>query len=281
MAKENYSQLLKEFENRQTVLKSMPACFYIESVRGCLGKCAMCGMHHTPPRLISEDLLNKIEPYFNRLEVLGIHGGGEPLLGNIPYFVEQSVKHNFAIHMNTTGVFLSKEMADLLLKTRLSIIFSVHAGKPDTYKKIMGYDFKKVLGNINYLAQKDKEKKKGSVLGFSFIVMKENIDEIEDFLKIARDAGMGSVRFMRLRPNKHILQGVKMPERQLEFNYHEQYNAGIKREFLKRLPIYKELAGKLGIRITHGSMEFTARYSPFTLTGRREPCKAPGWDNYK
>jgi MoaA/NifB/PqqE/SkfB family radical SAM enzyme len=164
----------------------------------------MCPEHYTKPQNISEDLLRKIEPYFNNLKVLGIHGGGEPLLGNIGYFVEQSIKHSFVLHMNTTGFFLSKKISDMLLKTKLSIKFSIHAGKPDTYRKIMGQDFEKVLENIAYLVKKDREENKNSDFGFSFIVMKENIDEIEDFLKIAHKSGVENVRFMRLKPNQQI-----------------------------------------------------------------------------
>ena len=46
--------------------------------------------------------------------------------------------------MNTTGFLLTDELADLLLQTRLSIRFCVHAGRPDTYYRVMGSDFEKV-----------------------------------------------------------------------------------------------------------------------------------------
>jgi radical SAM protein with 4Fe4S-binding SPASM domain len=260
---------------KKIVMESLPSCFYIASVKGCPYSCAMCPEHYTKPQNISEDLLRKIEPYFNNLKVLGIHGGGEPLLGNIGYFVEQSIKHSFVLHMNTTGFFLSKKISDMLLKTKLSIKFSIHAGKPDTYRKIMGQDFEKVLENIAYLVKKDREENKNSDFGFSFIVMKENIDEIEDFLKIAHKSGVENVRFMRLKPNQQILQGVKMPDREFEFNYYEQSNSKVKRIFLKRLPYYKKLAGELGIRIGTGSMELAARYFQFPFRRRRGICKAP------
>lgn len=271
----SYLKLLDEFKNRQVILKSMPACFYVESVRGCPGTCAMCSMHYTRPQLISEALLRKIEPYFNELQVLGIHGGGEPLLGNIAYFVEQSIKHNFVLHMNTTGFFLSKRISDMLSKTKLSIKFSIHAGKPDTYKKIMGQDFEKVLENIAYWVKKDREEKRDSDFGFSFIVIKENIDEIEDFLRLAHNSGIEHVRFQRLKPNKQILQGVKMPDREFEFKYSEQCDFRIKKIFLKRLPYYKQLARELGIEIESGTMEFAARYFPFPFRRRRGICAVP------
>ncbi len=78
------------------------------------------------------DLLKKIEPCFKDLEVMAVHGEGEPLMGDIKYYVEQSAYHDFVLHMNTTGFLLSRKLADLLLKTRLSIRFSIHAGRPET-----------------------------------------------------------------------------------------------------------------------------------------------------
>jgi MoaA/NifB/PqqE/SkfB family radical SAM enzyme len=87
---------------------------------------------------MSGDLLKRIDSYFKDLDVMAVHSDGEPLLGDIKYYVDQSVRHDFVLHMNTTGPLLSKELADFMLETRLSIRFSIHAGRPETYRKIMG-----------------------------------------------------------------------------------------------------------------------------------------------
>jgi radical SAM protein with 4Fe4S-binding SPASM domain len=247
--------LLNEFKKKETSPVSMPAVIYIESVKGCPYSCAMCSSHFSKPQSISSELLDKIEPYFKNLEVLSIHGQGEPLLGSIPYFVEQSIRHDFVLHMNTTGFFLTREIADLLTRTRLSIRFSIHAGKPVTYKKIMGQNFEKVLENIRYLVRKAKDNKIDSDFWFSFIVMKENLGEIEDFLKLAHDIGIKHVRFMELLPEPESMKGIKMPNRDFTFKYFEQYNPAVEKEFLKRLPRYRELAKTLGISIETGSLE--------------------------
>jgi radical SAM protein with 4Fe4S-binding SPASM domain len=255
----HYTELLNEFKNKTVNVKTMPACIYVESVKGCPYSCAMCSMHFTKPEQISADLLRKISPYFNDLEVLAIHGDGEPLLGDIKYFVDASIKHDFVLHMNTTGFFLTKEIADLLLKAKLSIRFSIHAGKPDTYTKIMGNKFEKVLENITYLVRKDKENNRNSDLWFSFIVMKENLGEIEEFLKITHDIGIRHVRFMELSSNAESIKGIKMPNRDFKFNYFEQYNPAVKKEFLGKLPFYRQLARELDIKIEVGTMAFSQK----------------------
>jgi MoaA/NifB/PqqE/SkfB family radical SAM enzyme len=74
------------------------------------------------------------------MDVLGIHGSGEPLLADLDYFVEQAMRHDLVLHMNTTGALLTEKKVDLLLKARLSIRFSIHAGRAVTYRRIMGGD---------------------------------------------------------------------------------------------------------------------------------------------
>ncbi|MDD5634726.1 MAG: radical SAM protein [Candidatus Omnitrophica bacterium] len=255
----SYIVLLNELKEKEIYLKTMPACCYIESIKGCPYSCAMCTVRFTKPQKISSELLKKISPYFKYLEVLGIHGDGEPLLGDVAYFVEEAVKNDVVLHMNSTGFFLTREIADLLLKAKLSIRFSIHAGKPETYAKIMGNDFNKVLDNIAYLVKKDNENNKASDLWFSFIVMKENIDEIGEFLKVAHKTGIKHVRFMELVPNIDSVKGFKMPERDLKFNYFEQNDPAVGKMFLEKLPQYKLIAGELGIKIEVGSMEFASR----------------------
>jgi radical SAM protein with 4Fe4S-binding SPASM domain len=247
----DFSKQINSYQTHKPFLETGPSVIYIESVNGCPYSCAMCMQRHTKISKISVDLLSKLEPYFADLEVLGIHGSGEPLLGDLTYFVNQSIKHDFVIHMNTTGFFLTRAVADLLLQTRLSIRFSIHAGRPETYAKIMGNDLYRVRDNISYLIKKSKQLDKAYDFWFSFIVMKENIDEIEDFLYLANNCGIKHVRFMRLAPNPQSLRGVKMNDRNFTFNYFEQFNQAIIDKFYHKFPEYKRISQRLGINIEY------------------------------
>lgn len=252
--KKDFSLQLESFKQRQIQVEFNPAVIYIESVKGCPYACVMCRFKQTRPIRISEALLKKIDPNFKDLEIMAIHGQGEPLLANLNYFVEQSARHKLILHMNTTGFLLTKEVADLLLRTRLSIRFSINAGRSETYKRIMGYDFNRVRRNISYLVSRTKDSEENHDFWFSYIVMKENIDEIEDFLHLAFDCGIKSVRFMRLVPNWQSLKGFKMKDRDFEFKYFEQYNRRVAKKFLVRLPDYRSLSEKLDIMIEYSSI---------------------------
>lgn len=287
----NASLLLDEYQRRAVHLESMPACCYVEGVNGCPGTCAMCRFIQTRPVAASRDLLERLEPYYENFEVLCVHGRGEPLLGDLHYFVEQAERHDMVLHMNTMGSFLSREKARLLARVRLSIRFSIHAGTAPTYARIMGGDLDRAMANIAYLVELDQGR---SDFWFSFIVMKENFEEVEPFMHLAHVAGVRHIRFMELFPNPSTLFGRRMPGRDFRFSFLEQAPSWLPNAFQERLPGYRKLAAELGLQIEEGSMaklgkgtprirrvvnglvtRLSPRAAPFPLVPRSGICVAP------
>jgi MoaA/NifB/PqqE/SkfB family radical SAM enzyme len=246
----DFSEVIREYKQREVNIRTSLPVIYLESVAGCPFSCAMCKPAATRAQRVSRELLRRIEPALAGLEVLAIHGQGEPLMADLDYFVDQSLQHRFVLHMDTNGMLLTDKIADLLLKTRLSIRFSVHAGKPETYYRIMGLDLNRVKDNIVNLVEKSQKSPHPPDLWFSFVVMKENFPEIEDFLRLTYKCGIRSVRFMHLWPNHDTLRGLKV--RGMTFRYAEQSSRKVRHEFSRRLPHYEALASEMGIRIEWG-----------------------------
>lgn len=255
----DFSAHLEAVANRSIHLDMRPAVVYVEGVKGCPFSCAMCHFKNTKHENMSPSLLEKIEPFYENLEVLAIHGQGEPLLGDLGYFVDHAVRNDFVLHMNTTGILLTERIADLLLQTRLSMRFSIHAGEEKTYRRIMGLDFEKLRRRISYLTGKSAALGRHNDFWFSFIVMKENIDEIDAFLRFAHDCGIRSVRFMRLLPNWQTLRGISLGDRDFNFSYSEQYNQAVEDKFFRNLEDYERLAEELEVHIEYGSMQSYTR----------------------
>ncbi len=249
--KENSKILLKESASGKTWLSAKPAALHLETVRGCHSACCMCEVPHdsSPPVKMPPSLLKKIEPYFADLEYLCVHGLGEPLLGNLDYFVCQAIRHDFVCHMNSTGFHLTPAVTDLLLKAKLSIRFSIHAGRPATYRKIMGKDFEHVIPRIAHLIKESKRRGKNDEFWFCFVVMKENIDEIPDILQLAHDCGVTTVRFSPLAPNRFTVRGIFFKKRNFRFLFREQWNKHVHQKFLNRYALYQEQAQSLNIKL--------------------------------
>jgi MoaA/NifB/PqqE/SkfB family radical SAM enzyme len=246
----DFSNIMNEYRHRTVRVKSGPSVIYLESVSGCPFSCAMCKPGATKPQRVSTELLKRMEPALANLEVLAIHGQGEPLMADLEYFINRSMKYDFVLHIDTNGLLLTDDVANLLLRTRLSIRFSIHAGRPQTYYRLMGVDLEKVKQNIRNLVQKSKKSPRRNDFWFSFIVMKENIHEIEDFLHLAYECDIHSVRFMHLWSNNDTLKGINV--RGMYFKYSEQASRQVRNEFAEYQSRYKTIADQLGIRIEWG-----------------------------
>ncbi len=261
---QNSRTLAGEYAARSEHLKSYPAVLYLESTRGCPYKCAMCDV---PARFgrksidIDPALVKKLEPYFQYLKILAIHGDGEPLLSrNIDSFIGIARDNDCFLHMNTTGFNLRPCLADRLLMAKLHIMFSIHAGKPQTYQKIMGNDLGKVLDNIAYLISRSADCGADSnEFWFSYIVVKETLDEIDEFLQLAHNVGISKVRFMKLNPNRRITNTTTSSAGDFRYNYYDQYNSTVTDTFLRAFPSIEKRADALGIKIGVGSMQYAAR----------------------
>ncbi len=117
----------------------------------------------------------------------------------------------------------------------------------------MGRDLDQVAENVSYLVRNAEHMGSNSDFWFSFLVMRENVGEVEDFLKLAHRCGIKAVRFMRLRPNWQSIRGVRLRDRDFTFRYFEQFNEQVRNEFTKKLPQYRELSAALGIKIEFGT----------------------------
>lgn len=257
MPERDFSPCMEALRNRAVEVPYNPPVIFLETVRGCPHSCAMCHFRHTKVRRMAGSLLAHLEPYFQDLEVLGIHGQGEPLLGDLESFIEQSAKNRFVLHMNTSGFLLTERISQLLSQTRLSVRFSVHAGTPETYRRLMGQDLARVRRNISHLVEVAGRSGHASDFWFSFLVMRENLGEIEAFLQLAHDCGIKRVRFMRPIPNFKTLRGAKLPDRDFRFFYLQQFNKRVSRQFAHSLPKVRALCDRLGLTIEAGTLSET------------------------
>jgi MoaA/NifB/PqqE/SkfB family radical SAM enzyme len=196
--------------------------------------------------------------------------------------------------MNTTGFYLSRRVTDLLVQADLSIRFSIHAGTPETYRKIMRHDLKRVTANLEYLVNRSQGTRRRHDLRLSFLVMKETVGEIPSFLRFAKDVGIPRVRFMALRANSKTIRGLRRPGEEFRFWHFTQFSRRVQRQFAEQASDMAALANELGVSIEAGSMAGTIElaspvqevfrkvsrrlsggYSPFPFRRRSGSCVAP------
>lgn len=275
----NIARLRNDFASRRVRVSSFPVQMFIESVKGCAGKCVMCGNH---PRTIEEfpaELLARVRPYLRYLKLLSIHGDGESLLGKrLPAYVALCQENDCFLALNANPVFLTDRRIELLLSTRLSAVFSVHAGTAETYRKLMGEDFHRMKERLAAFSERNRrEGDPRNNIQLAYLVLKENLGEIDAFLELSREVGLPQVKFMKLVPNASIVgEGYTREDPPFRFAFAEQFNEQVQRAFAERWPDIRQRAEALGIRLATGTMTSCCAPDPaWRKWKRRGVCAAP------
>jgi MoaA/NifB/PqqE/SkfB family radical SAM enzyme len=189
----------------------------------CLNWSGNIGPRHHPG-LEKKDILEYGD--FIRLAQDVINCGiGEPLLAKefIP-ILELFASWEKMLGINSNGIALTPEFTDKLIPffDILTITFSVDAATEETYAKIRGKHFQRVMDNMAYYCQKRHElypEGLASKVGMVMLPMRVNRHEVIDFIRLAVRLGMDVVE---LRALNEIQQDVRVQKGDFLFDYREQ-----------------------------------------------------------
>ncbi len=120
--------------------------------------------------------------------------GGEPFLHqDIDKIIDYADKIGYWIEVTTNAAAITRQRVKAMVNKKLIIRISIHAGNARLHDQIAGGNaFEKLLNAIEELKANDVW------FSFSSTVFDANIDEIEDLVKFARDAGGLYIRFQPL-----------------------------------------------------------------------------------
>lgn len=201
--------LRRDLLDRVEAFFPFPRGIHVVTLNKCNLACVMCPYHspkykshHTSGyfdeyRSMSMETFRRIADYAGRNGISLQFGQiEEPLMHKrifefISYARQAGVPN---IHMSTNGTFMTKEKADILLETGItSVMFSIDATSPETYKEIRGSDLENLEANARYFIQRAREK--GIKTWASFILQNQPDGEREAFLQKWRKIGVTYVTF--------------------------------------------------------------------------------------
>lgn len=123
-------------------------------------------------------------------------GGGEPTLWpEFDKLIENLAKYNIEIALVTNGSSLSDKRIELLRKHCLWIRISMDSSNQETHKKVhrtQGDEFDRIINNIKKLCN---NKRKALIVGISFIINPDNVDDIENSIILYGSLGVDNIRF--------------------------------------------------------------------------------------
>ena len=202
---ENAALANAQYQAGATYLRSRPAMLTIETTSRCNLRCVMCehaiGEVHRPKHL-DNGLAEKIRRFLQHASAAQLHGIGEPtnspvfwrMLDDLPppEICESSINTNFTV--------VDERRLNALLDSKLKIInVSLDAAAEITYRRIRGFPFKTVVGNIERLITVRRERRQ--VLPHVYInmtLMRSNIEEVCDFVRLGARLGVDLVKFYQM-----------------------------------------------------------------------------------
>ena len=242
-----------------------PSSLNLMMIDRCNAQCIMCG--HDYHDCGSGDMLTlaKVQTIYQHLhmhELVDViyGGGGEPFLnddlGEIAEYthrLDPVIQHTVI----TNGIAWRPAIAEKLIGNNVNFLVSLNAASPESYNTVSGIDaFDTVCGNVHNLNELRKNIGARVHLAVSIILMRQNIHELPDFVRLADRLGADSVKalFVRVYPPAYRLRSG---------------NARIKPE--DSLYYHQELANRMIRKTQDEAKRLKIRFDSSPMFGKHKP----------
>jgi MoaA/NifB/PqqE/SkfB family radical SAM enzyme len=182
---------------------------YLEPTSGCNLKCQTCIRHtwNEPfgamSRELFEKLVSDLKP-FPFLQSVMFAGFGEPLFHPDIIWMVEKIKRatDASVEITTNGTLLDEEMARGLLQAGLDRLWvSFDGTSADRFEDIrQGASFQLVLNNVQRMRQLATEMNLPLAIGISFVLMRDNIEEVKNIEELIQNVGADRVLMSNVLP---------------------------------------------------------------------------------
>ena len=199
-----------------------PVCLYLEVTNRCNLLCTTCPRTYVelePPADMSWELFTKIVDQVPDVSRAVMHGVGEPMLvKNLPKMVRYLKDRGVYVLFNTNGTVLSEKNGRALIDAGLDELrVSLDASNAKSYLKVRGKDyFHRILRNVKaFRAMQEREGHDRPRVSAWLTGLKETIEELPEFVRIAGGIGVKEVYLQRLVFFDHDTVGLARPDQAL------------------------------------------------------------------
>ena len=199
-----------------------PVCLYLEVTNRCNLLCTTCPRTYVelePPADMSWELFVRIVDQLPGLTRAVLHGVGEPMLvKNLPQMVRYLKDRGVYVLFNTNGTVLSEKNGRALIAAGLDELrVSLDASTPESYIKIRGKDyFRRIVKNVKaFRALQEREGHATPRVSAWLTGLKETIEELPGFVRLAAEIGVKEVHLQRLVFFDRETVGLARPDQAL------------------------------------------------------------------
>ena len=225
----NIFKFWKNNLKKPLILSNKPVVAQIEPTSMCNLKCAMCIRDKigVPIGTMSFENFKKILIQLDSLFKIHLSGQGEAFLNKELFkMVNYANKRGIVVNLNTNATLFSEEVIKKICDVEIGeIAISIESTKKKEYEQIRkGANFYKVMESIKKLNYYLKKNKKRTIVSFAVTILKENIEELPEFIKFSNNLGI----------KKIIVQTIQEKEDYIK-NYNEDAKKNTTSNYKKKL----------------------------------------------
>ncbi len=298
----NPGRYFESVSTQDSVAAAPPVCLYLEVTNRCNLLCETCPRTFEalePPMDLSWELFTKIVDQVPDIARVVLHGVGEPMLvRDLPRMIRYLKARGTHVLFNTNGTLLAPRKQQEIIETGLDELrVSLDAAEAATFLKIRGKDmFDRIVRNVSSFTNLQRSiGAEKPVVSLWLTGLKETVDQLPDFVRLAARIGVREVHLQRL-----VFDEAGFGMARLDSSLFEQTRADEEATIAAASAIGRELGVKLdasGATEPGLSLKKAANDRPwatcrrpwslmyFTAHGRALPCciapfSARGYPNY-
>jgi MoaA/NifB/PqqE/SkfB family radical SAM enzyme len=192
-------------EKREVIADQEPVCLYLETTNRCNLLCETCPRTFEdlePPADMSWELFTTIVDQFPRISRVVLHGVGEPMMvKGLPRMVRYLKERDTYVLFNTNGTLLTERKGRELITAGLDELrVSLDAAEPRAFRAVRGKDmFARIVRNVGAFTKLQRaEGIERPIVSLWLTGLKETIDQLPDFVRLAQRLGVGEIHLQRL-----------------------------------------------------------------------------------
>jgi MoaA/NifB/PqqE/SkfB family radical SAM enzyme len=184
-------------EARGASAEAEPVCLYLETTNRCNLLCTTCPRTFEdlePPGDMSWELFTSIVDQFPNIARVVLHGVGEPMMVRaLPRMIRYLKDRGTYVLFNTNGTLLTRRKGEELIESGLDELrISLDAAEPKAFALVRGRDmfaFTTMQRDLGVTTPRPSLWLTG---------LRETIEQLPDFVRLAHDIGIGEVYLQRL-----------------------------------------------------------------------------------
>ncbi len=200
---DNSALLRADLAERRSVWRGLPEVVSLQTTEVCNFRCIMCPRREVPGvlRLDRSHLLRVgAELFPTAWKTIVTGAAGEPVDADFPALLELCARHRVRMDLFTNGSRLDRETYRAGRDVFDQLNVSLDAATAPTFERIRrGGSFDRTLAMLDALREERARRPDEVILTFSAVVMKSNLAELADLVRLARRFGADGVVLQRLR----------------------------------------------------------------------------------